>query len=528
MSTRRRSFVTVYHRAPYDEDVLGDMSKLAEHPSPNGIIPTLRAMFAQGEPGVWVAWTRSELAGDPAFARDVTVDGFGNRIDVHRVPLSAIEVDDFYHRFSKEALWPIICSSPANARFDEAQWRTFVEVNTRFADAVAGLATPDASVWVHDYNLWLVPGLLRARMPAARIGFFHHTPFPGPDVFAILPWRDAIIASLLACDLVGFHIPHYANNFAAACANLAGAVATRTGPVADRFLASGTPLSAPTIVEELKLRDRRTELGAFPAGIDCARIDAIRATPAHAARVEAIRQELGDGQILLAVDRLDYVKGSVEKLHAYERLLEEQPRYRATTTFVSIVTPPANAIAVHRSIRDEIDRLAGRINGRFATLTWTPVRLFYRPLPFERIVSWYEAASVAWLSPLRDGLNLVAKEFVAAGDGAPKVLLLSEFAGAHVQLKHAVTVNPYAPQSMADALRTALDMPADARRLHMAAMNRIVRSEPPHRWATEFLDHLHGTTAGTRIARAQRNGPGRSMNGPTSKPVGFMSSSQRK
>ena len=496
MSTRRASFVTVYHRAPYDEDALGDMSQLAEHASPNGIIPTLRAMFAEGRPGVWVAWTRSELAGDPAFARDVTVGRNGNHIDVHRVALSATEVDDFYHRFSKQALWPIICSSPANARFDEGQWRTFVDVNTRFADAVAGMARPDATVWVHDYNLWLVPGLLRARMPAARIGFFHHTPFPGADIFAILPWRDAILSSLLACDLVGFHIPHYANSFAAAGANLVGAVATRTSPAAGGFRVSGTPLSAPTIVEELEVGGRRTELGAFPAGIDCARIDAIRATPAHAARVDAIRRELSDGQILLAVDRLDYVKGSVEKLIAYERLLEEQPRHRATTTFVSIVTPPADAISVHRSIRDEIDRLAGRVNGRFATLTWTPVRLFYRPLPFERIVSWYEAASVAWLSPLRDGLNLVAKEFVAAADGAPKVLVLSEFAGAHVQLEHAVTVNPYAPQSMAVALRTALDMPPAARRLRMTAMNRIVRAEPPHRWASEFLDRLQRTNAG--------------------------------
>jgi glucosylglycerol-phosphate synthase len=528
MSTRRRSFVTVYHRAPYDEDVLGDMTQCSEHPSPNGIIPTLRSVFAGERSGVWVAWTRAELAGAPGFAPDVTVGPRGSRIDVHRVPLSAREVDDFYHRFSKEALWPIICSSPANARFDDDRWRTFVGVNTRFADVVAQLAEPDASVWVHDYNLWLVPGLLRARMPRARIGFFHHTPFPAADVFAILPWREAIARSLLACDLVGFHIPHYANNFATAVTNLCGSRATRSGPVSGRFVRAGTPLSAPRMVEEVEHGGRRIELGAFPVGIDCARIDAIRATAEHARRVAAIRRELGDTQVLLAVDRLDYVKGSVEKLRAYERLLEEHPRHRETTTFVNVVTPPADAISVHRSVRDEIDSLVGRINGRFSTLSWTPVRYFYRPLSFPRVVSWYEAASVAWISPLRDGLNLVAKEFVAAAGAGPKVLVLSEFAGAHVELKHAVAVNPYALQAMADALHAALDMPAGARRRRMAAMNRIVRAQPPHGWAADFLDRLEAAPGPIDPERPQSNAAGQLSQRSMSSAIGFISSTQKR
>ncbi len=498
---RGASFVIVYHRAPFDEDLVGDMTELREHTSPNGIIPTLRALFTDDRAGLWVAWTRSENGGRPGAGHDLSVDYRGVSIGVHRVPLTAVAVESFYHRFSKEALWPIICSNPANARFDEPRWRDFVDVNTRFAEAIARRVEPDATIWVHDYNLWLVPGLLRDRMPAARIGFFHHTPFPAADIFAILPWRTEILESLLACDLIGFHIPHYANNFAAAAVNLIGARVTREAAVSGRFLTTGTPLSTPAMARRLELGDRQVGLGAFPAGVDAARIDAIRASPAHAGRVDAIRREIGDRQLLLAVDRLDYVKGSVEKLLAYERLLEVHDEYRTTTTFVNVVTPPADAVSVHASIRDDVDRLVGRINNRFSTLSWTPVRCFYRPVAFERVVAWYEAASVAWVSPLRDGLNLVAKEFVVTSDGAAKVLLLSEFAGAHVELKHAVTVNPYSTASMAGALRTALDMPDRDRRRRMAAMRDIVRASPPDRWATEFLAELEAPATSREHAR---------------------------
>ena len=417
---------------------------------------------------------------------------------MHRVPLTALAVQSFYYGFSKEALWPIVCSSPSNARFHEAQWQDFVEVNARFAEAVVRLVKPDATIWVHDYNLWLVPGMLRRSMPAARIGFFHHTPFPAADIFAILPWREEISRSLLACDLVGFHVPHFANNFAAAAANLVGARVTRRARVARRFLTEGTALATATMDRELEFDGRRIGLGAFPVGVDSERVDAVRATPAHAERVAAIGQELAGQQVVLSVERLDYVKGSVERLLAYERLLDEHAEYRQRVVLVNVVAPAAETIAVHRSLRAEIDMLVGRINGRYASLSWTPVRYFHRSLPFEEIVSWYEAASVAWVTPLRDGLNLVSKEFVAASDGAAKVLILSEFAGAHVELQHAVSANPYSSRSMDGALRAALEMPDDERRLRMVAMNRIVRSRTPRGWATEFLAELEPQDRGTQ------------------------------
>ncbi len=478
----------VYHRAPSDADALAGATHASN--SPNGIIPTLRAIFGPGRAGLWVACTRVEDAGGGRNASTARVQGGDPAICLHGVPLSASDIETFYHRFSKEALWPVVCSSPGHVRFAEAQWDAFAEVNRRFAEAVADVVTPDATVWVHDYNLWLVPGLLRRLMPAARIGFFHHTPFPAADIFAILPWREAIVRSLLDCDLVGFHVPHYANNFAAAAANLVGARVSREVEVPSRYLTVGTPLSTSRMASELELGARRIALDAFPVGVDSARIDALRATAAHARRVEAIRRELPGQQVVLSVDRLDYVKGSVQKLLAYERLLDRHPEYRGAVAFVCVVAPAADAISVHRSVRAEVDALVGRINGRFSTLAWTPVRYFYQPLSFERVVSWCEASSIAWIAPLRDGLNLVAKEFVAASGGDGKVLVLSEFAGAHVELKHAVTVNPYSPRSMDDGLRAALEMPAAARRRRMREMDRIVRSSTADRWAADFLARL--------------------------------------
>lgn len=481
----RPSLVVVYHRAPLAEAAAG-------LDAPNGIIPTLRGIFGDGRAGAWVAWT---IVADDRAAPDPPLVHHGAGLTVRSVPLPAATVVAFYHRFSKEALWPILCSAPDNVRFEEPEWENYVAVNVRFADAVARLAAPDATVWVHDYNLWLVPGLLRARLPRARIGFFHHTPFPAADIFAILPWREAIVDSLLECDVVGFHLPHYANNFASAAESVLGARVTRRIAANSRFTAVGSALAAPRMATELALGARRVALAALPAGLDSSRIDALRATAAHAERVRAIRDELYGQQVVLSVDRLDYVKGSVEKLLAYERLLETCREHRGAISFVCIVAPAAGATSVHRAVRRETDALVGRINGRFATLSWTPVRYFHQPLSFERVVSWYDAASIAWIAPLRDGLNLVAKEFVAASGGDAKVLVLSEFAGAHVELKHAVTVNPYSPGSMDEALRTALAMPDPERRLRMRRMDRIVRTHGARRWASDFLALLEPDAA---------------------------------
>jgi glucosylglycerol-phosphate synthase len=489
------SLIVVYHREPWEELVASGKSQWRDHRSPNGIIPTLRSAFGQGDRGLWVAWKKCKDSAQPDFEPDVSITREGASLSVHRVPLTGEEVDLFYYQFSKEALWPIIFAFPGRLSFDESHFRNYVAVNRRFAEAVAARARPDARIWIHDYNLWLVPGMLRAMLPQARIGFFHHTPFPSADIFAILPWREQILSSLLDCDLVGFHIPRYQENFADCACNLSGATRIARAPAPDRFLVKGAALATPVVTTTLDHPARgRVQLGSFPVGIDVAALDRIVDSAEHEARVEAIRSEIRDRRLILSIERLDYIKGPVEKLLAYERLLESAPEYREKVIFVNILTPPADQISAYKTVRKEVDNIVGRINGRFATLSWTPVRYFYEPFAYADVVAWYDAASIAWITPLRDGLNLVAKEFVATQRDSRRALILSEFAGAHVELRHSISANPYSPASMDAALRQALSMPADEQHSRMVDMNRIVRAYPVRRWADDFLSALGEST----------------------------------
>jgi glucosylglycerol-phosphate synthase len=499
--TKKASLIMVYHREPWEEHAVNGKAQFRQHKSPNGIIPTLRNVFRHNDQGLWVAWKKCKDPAHPDFDQDVTVKQDGIEVDLHRVPLTTEQVNLFYYRFSKEALWPIIFAFPSKLSVDESHWRNYVDVNRRFAEAVAARAAPDATIWVHDYNLWLVPGMLRQLLPDATIGFFHHTPFPAAEVFAILPWREQILASLLDCDLIGFHVPRYQENFVDCACNLAGARRIASSPVGDRFLTTGAALATASTTSIIDHPVHgRVRLGAFPVGIDVAALDKIIASPEHKRRADAIRAEIGDRQMILSIERLDYIKGPVEKLLAYEQLLEHAPQYREKIVFVNVLTPPADAIVAYRSVRKEVDHIVGRINGRFATLVWTPVRYFYKPLPYAEVLAWYDAASIAWITPLRDGLNLVAKEFVATAGDRTKALILSEFAGAQVELKHSIATNPYAPPSMDAALRRALEMSDADKHRRMSQMNAIVRDYTVVHWAEEFLEAMKPEARLRRIA----------------------------
>lgn len=499
-STDKNRLVIVYHREPLEEHRVRGKTVLREHKSPNGIIPTLRGVF-RDQSGLWVAWKRTKDPQNPDFETDVEVGHNGSTMRVHRVPLTKDVVDTFYYKFSKEALWPILFSFPDKLEFNEDHWQTFVAVNERFAEATISRACEDATIWVHDYNLWLVPGMIREKLPKARIGFFHHTPFPSVDIFSILPWRKQIIDSLLACDLVGFHIPRYVDNFADCARSLSGAALAPSVSVGDRFLTNGAALTVPNVTDQLRHAGRLITPRALPVGIDIGLVEKLIRSPEHVARIDKLKAEFGtDRQMILSVERLDYIKGPVEKLLAYERLLENHPELSGKVVFVNVVTPPADGIAAYRSVRAQVDKVVGRINGRFATLDWTPVRYFYKPLPWHEVVAWYEMASICWVTPLRDGLNLVAKEFVAVGRGQPKALIVSEFAGAQVELKYAITVNPYSRASMDRGLETALSMPPDEREQRISAMNEIVTKYTVQDWAETFLNELMRCDPAQKVA----------------------------
>jgi len=488
--------VMVYHRPPFDEVLEDGVVKQKRPKSPNGIIPTLLGFFAGTRKGSWVAWSMQDSREPEGFARHVSVDArrYPN-LQVARIALTEDDVDVFYKKFSKEAFWPIIFSFPDKAEFQQAHWERYLEVNRIFAEQTACEAAEGAVVWVHDYNLWMVPAFLRPLRPDLRIAFFHHTAFPSSDVFNILPWRRDIIGSLLQCDYVGFHIPRYVENFVDAVRSYTPLDVLETVPCAPRFVTYGCALGVDSMTSVIEVAGRRVTLGAHPVGIDVGLIRQLVAKPAVQKKIARIDTLLDGAKGIVSIERLDYVKGSLEKLQAFERLLEEHPELVGGVTLLNIITPAAPGMEIYENLRVEVDRIVGRINGRFSTLEWTPVRYFYRSLPYEDVIAHYAACDVAWITPLRDGLNLVAKEFVATkkSTGKPGVLILSEFAGAAVELHGALLTNPYDASSMSKTLYQALTMAPDEAEYRCQRMAAIVESNDVAHWGNEFMQAVQAS-----------------------------------
>jgi len=496
-TTGQSDLVMVYHRLPYEEYVEDGQRKRRRPTSPNGIIPSLLGFFGSGQKGSWVAWS----VDDPKLGKfetrtPVDPDAYPD-LTVARVPLTQTEVDAFYKRFSKEAFWPMLHTFWERARFSEDDWNIYLRVNRKFAEATAAEAAPGATVWLHDYNLWMVPAYLRELRPDVRIAFFHHTYFPSADVFNVVPWRREILGSLLQCDYIGFHIPRQVENFVDVVRGAMPTEVLEREGCAPRFLTYGCAVGLDETTTRIRVGDRVVGLGAHPVGTDLKRIESGLAHPRVRVRLEQIRREFSGRKLVLSVERLDYTKGTLEKLLAFERLLGEQPDLRGKVTLLMICVPAAKEMTVYRDLQTQIEQAVGRINGRHAMLDWTPVRFFARGLPFEEVLAHYAAADVMWITPLRDGLNLVAKEFVAAHgiEGSSGTLVLSEFAGAAAELKGAVLTNPHDLTDLVAGLRQALSMPEHEAIGRQRQLFDIVHYYDVERWGRDFLEAVE--TAGS-------------------------------
>jgi len=491
MADKKSSFVIVYHRQPYEEALVDGKTVYRENASPNGIVPALKGFFSTAKDACWVAWKQIPASGKAKFDRVVHVKDAYGEYDVIRLGLTPEQVKSFYHVTSKEALWPILHSFPGRFNYDPVDWDTFRTVNRLVAEAACEQATDDAFIWVHDYNLWLAPYYIRKIMPQARIAFCHHTPFPAVDVFNILPWRKEIMESLLSCDIVGFHIPRYAENFSAVACSLMGASRKKIVNVTDPFSSTGSTLSEQQIATELAWQGRTVSIDAWPIGTNPKIIDRYRSTPEAEKRTAQIRAEVGDRRLLVSVGRVDYVKGTKEMLRAFDRLLARRPELIEKIKLFCVCVAPADGMTSYRSAQREIEHLVGSINGRYGNLRWTPIMLSTRGVPFQELVSYYQVADTCWITPLRDGLNLVAKEFVAAQDGGRGALILSEFAGAAVELPEAILTNPYSGKSMDAAIELALDMSEEDREERLAAMQERVRRWDVDHWARHVTKRFH-------------------------------------
>lgn len=487
----------VYHRLPYDIIEQDGRTERVPPRSPNGIIPSLLGFFSGGRSGTWVAWEESDKKNNTL--RNVYVDEqkYPNLL-ASRIALTRKDVDLFYRVFSKEAFWPTIFSFIDKAAFNHTHWNHFVKVNRMFAERVAAEADREAMVWIHDYNLWMVPGQLRQLRPDLRIAFFHHTAFPPADIFNIIPWRGEIVGSLLQCDYIGFHIPRYVENFMDVVKSHMPVQVHEEVSCSDRFLTYSCPLGVDRMTREIGVGERRIRLGAHPVGVHAAYIHEIFDRPSTRDAITRIRESVDGKKVILSVERLDYVKGPLEKIHAFQEFLEQYPEFHGKVELVNICTPPAKGMKIYEKVQQELEQAVGKINGKYSRFNWTPIRFFFRSFPFDELIAFYATADIAWITPLRDGLNLVAKEYVATQglrEDDNGVLLLSEFAGASVELTYALRTNPYDVKSLKEGLLQALTMEPQERRMRMKRLYDSVRYYNIDFWSEEFLREIEGAAS---------------------------------
>ena len=456
------SLVIVANRLPVA--VAGPPERPALRPADGGLVAALRGLHGAGDTR-WVGWL-----GDPGGATATALADELAARDLHPVALTTSEVARYYDGFANGVLWPSLHYLIDRLRRDtQRDWEAYQEVNQRFADAAIAAARPGDRIWIHDYHLMLVPELIRRRMPEASIGFFLHTPFPAVDVFRILPWREPLLRGVLAADLIGCHTAGYAEHLRAAAVALLGATAAGS---------------------DLALDDRVTRVDAFPIGIDAAEHLRLAASPEVAALAATWRKAGGGRRIVLGLDRLDYTKGFLRRLLAFERLLEGWPAWREQVQLIQVAVPTRDRVDEYAAFRREVNELVGRINGRFSTPLWTPIQFLHRTVNPIELAAMYRAADVMLVTPLRDGMNLVAKEYCAAKDDGRGVLVLSELAGAAEELLEALLVNPYDLDAVAAALARALAMPIDEQRARMTALRATVLGNDAPAWAERFLTAL--------------------------------------
>jgi len=490
--------VMMYHRFPYElKEINGRRERVAPK-SPNGILPTLQSYFANGRSGVWIAWEEVKKSGEQLRNFYIDKEKYPHLI-ASRIGLTEEDVDIFYKSFSKEAFWPTIFAFTDKAKFNHEHWTHFVEINRRFAVKASEQADYGAVVWIHDYNLWMAPGLLRELRPDLKIGFFHHTAFPAANTFNILPWRRDIIGSLLQCDYVGFHIPRYVENFVDVVKSLFPVEVQEEVNCAPRFLTYSTALGVEKMTTAIATSQRTVRLGANPVGVNVQYIKSLVEQDTVQEKTAALRKQLGDKKMILSVERLDYVKGPLEKVLAFDEFLSEHPGLHGKVELLQVCTPPAQGMKIYDDIQHDLEHAVGRINGKYSSMDWIPIRLFSRSIPFEELVSYYAAADIAWITPLRDGLNLVAKEYVAVqGQLAESkgALILSEFAGAAVELSYALLTNPYDTKSLKEVLLQALSLSDDDKALRMKRLYEQVEHYDIDYWAELFLQNLFFKQAG--------------------------------
>jgi len=387
----------------------------------------------------------------------------------HPVYITPEQIENYYEGYSNSVLWPLCHYFPNYIHYDDKYWEAYKEVNALFCDAAIKIIEPGDIVWVQDYQLMLLPGMIREKISDISIGYFHHIPFPSYELFRALPEREEILKGLLGADLVGFHTHSYMRHFISAVYRV---------------------LKLDCQLDEIQLDRRVVNVDAFPMGINYEKYYNALQDINIKHKAEELRSGFGNGKIIVSVDRLDYSKGILIRLKSFEQFLQNHPEYKGKVSLVMIVSPSRDNVDIYAELKNEIDKMVGAINGAFSTIDWTPVYYFYRSYDFEELTALYGIADIALVTPLRDGMNLVAKEYIATKKDKPGVLILSEMAGAANELSDAIIVNPTDIKEIENAIIQALEMSVDDQQKALESMQEIISFQTVGQWARDFVKEL--------------------------------------
>ncbi len=433
----------------------------------SGGLATALASFYHSYRSIWLGWPG--IIAERTNGKEEEIATRLQADDCFPLHLSQYDIDGYYRGFSNKTIWPLFHYFTQYVDYNKSSWEAYRRVNEAFSKKVLEIAQPDDIIWIHDYQLMLLPELIREKLPDITMGFFLHIPFPSFEVFRLLPWRNEIVRGLLGADLIGFHTYDYARHFHSSVRRLT-----------DFEQSYG----------RITVGNRVVRADTFPLGIDYDRFANATNIDEVQSEMQKIRRMMGECKAILSIDRLDYSKGIPERLEVFDLFLDRNPQYRERVTLILVVVPSRTSVNHYRLIKKHVDELVGRINGKYGTVGWTPVWYLYHLLPFNNMVALYNVADVALVTPLRDGMNLIAKEYVASKSDGRGVLILSEMAGAAMELSEALMVNPNNKVEVSERLKEALAMPEEAQIERNRAMQERLKRYDVNRWANDFMDSL--------------------------------------
>lgn len=438
--------------------------EISYHTSEGGLATGLGSIYKQGD-NQWIGWPGADVKNSE---KQSITDKLTEQ-NLCPVFLTQQEINDYYEGFSNGTLWPLFHYFPTYTEYNPQYWESYKQVNQKFADAIIQNAGKDDIIWIHDYQLMLVPQLVRKEIPDVSIGFFQHIPFPSYEVFRLIPWRQELLNGLLGADVIGFHTYDDVRHFISAVNRING---------------------VNNIANELRVDSRSVTVDAFPISIDYKKYRSLAEDPNTRRNERKLRQLINHNRLIISIDRLDYSKGIIHRLQAYQLFLENHPELRGKITLIQLVVPSRDTVPKYKELKEEMNRMVSEINGRFSTLGWQPIQHFYRSFPIHLLSALYKAADVALVTPMRDGMNLVSKEYIASKTDQKGVLILSEMAGAARELAEAIIVNPNDVWDFSEKIYQALNMSEDEQRRRMSAMQHTVSKFDIFTWVKNFMDKL--------------------------------------